>query len=200
MYRCPLPVEICLKHCGQRGCDSLEPFDKLPVKSTRPDELSNFINRGRRRPTSNDLDHFGVHVYSISIDDVSAEGYSTLEECGSIDAGKQLVWTEQFMYQMEMSLVFIHILREDENVVDVHPYEDPQVVSKDITHDALKRRWRVTEAKGHNDPFEGAKLFVEGGFLDIFVVDSDLVEPANKVYLRKYSGTPQCTQDGLDRR
>ena len=37
---------------------------------------------------------FGVHVYSIFVDDVSTEGYSTLEECGSIDAGKELVSTE----------------------------------------------------------------------------------------------------------
>ena len=104
------------------------------------------------------------------------------------------------MYQIEMSYVFIHILSEDEDVVDVHPYEHPQVVSQDIIHDVLKRGWRVTEAKGHDSPFEGAKWCVEGGFLDIFVVDSDLVEPANKVYLRKYGGTPQYTQDGLDQR
>ena len=104
------------------------------------------------------------------------------------------------MYQIEMLLVFIRILREDEDVVDVHPYEDAQVVSKDIIHDALKRRRRVTEAKGQDNPLEGAKLCVEGSFLDIFVVDSDLVKPTNKVDLRKYSGIPQCTQDGLDRR
>ena len=103
------------------------------------------------------------------------------------------------MYQIEMLLVFICILREDEDVVDVHPYKDPQVVSKNIIHDALERRWRITEAKGHNNPLEGAQLRVEGSFLDIFVLDSDLVEPTNKVYLRKYSGTPRCTQDGLDR-
>ena len=103
------------------------------------------------------------------------------------------------MYQIEMSLVFIRILPEDEDVVDVHPYKDPQVVSEDIIHDALERQWRITEAKGHNNPLKGAKLRVEGGFLDIFVLDSDLVEPTNKVYLRKYSGTPQCTQDGWDR-
>ena len=104
------------------------------------------------------------------------------------------------MYQIKMSLVFISILREDENVVDVHPYENLQVVSKSIIHDALERRWHVTEAKGHNNPFEGAKLCVEGGFLDIFVMDSNLMEPTDKVYLRKYGGTPQCTQYGLDRR
>ena len=67
-------------------------------------------------------------------------------------------------------------------------------------HDALEGRRCVTEAKGQNNRFEGAQLCVEGGFLDIFVVDSDLVEPADKVYLRKYGGTPQCTQEGLDRR
>ena len=94
MYSCPLPLEVCLKHCSQRGRDSLEPFDKLLVKSTQPDELLNLVNRSRRRPTSNDLDLFGVHVYSISVDDVSTEGYSTLEEGGYIDARIQLVLTE----------------------------------------------------------------------------------------------------------
>ena len=94
------------------------------------------------------------------------------------------------MYQIEMLLVFLSILREDKNVVDVHPYQNPQVVSKDIIYDALERRWRVTEAKGHNNPFEGAKLCVEGGFLDIFIMDSNLMEPTDKVYLLKYGGTP----------
>ena len=199
MYRCPLPLEVCLEHCGQRGCNSLQPFDKLLVKSTQSDELSNFMIGSRRRPISNDLDLFGVHVYSISVDDVSTEGYSTLEERGFFDAGKELVLTEWLMYQIEMSLVFIRILREDEDVVDVHPYKDPQVVSKDVIHDALERGWRITEARGHNNPLKGANLCVEGGFLDIFVVDTDLVEPTNKVDLLKYRRTPQCTQDGLDR-
>ena len=94
MYGCPLLLEVCLKHCGQRGCDSLEPFDKLLRKSTQSNELSNLMNRSRRRPTSNDLDLFGVHVYSIFVDDVSTEGYSTLEERWFIDAGKELVLTE----------------------------------------------------------------------------------------------------------
>ena len=94
MYGCPLPLKVCLKHCGQRGCNSLEPFDRLLVKSAQSDELSNFMNRSRRRRTLNDLDLFGVHVYSISVNDVSTEEYSTLEECGFIDAGKELVLTE----------------------------------------------------------------------------------------------------------
>ena len=54
----------------------------------------------------------------------------------------------------------------------------------------------VTEAKGHNNPLQGTKLCVEGFFLDIPVVDSDLVKATNKVDLRKYGGTPKCTQDG----
>ena len=89
----PLPLGVCLKHCGQRGCDSLESFDKLLVICTQPDKLSKFMNGGWRKPTSNDLDFLGVHVYSMFIVDVSAKGYSTLEECGFIYAGKQLVST-----------------------------------------------------------------------------------------------------------
>ena len=79
------------------------------------------------------------------------------------------------MYQIEMSLVFLSIVREDKDVVDVHPYSNSQVVSKDVIHDALQRRWRVTEDKGHNNPFKVAKLCVEGGFLDIFFMDSNLM-------------------------
>ena len=45
VYSCPPSLKICLKQCGQRGCDSLEPFDKLLVKSTQPDRLSNLMNR-----------------------------------------------------------------------------------------------------------------------------------------------------------
>ena len=87
------------------------------------------------------------------------------------------------MYQVEVSLVFVRILRKDEDVVNVHPYKDPQVVSQDIIHDALEPRRCIAEAKGHNNPLEGAKLCIEGGFLDIFVLNSDLVEPTNKVNL-----------------
>ena len=94
MYSCPLPLKVSLKHRGQRGCNSLEPSDKLLVKSTQSNELPNFLNRSWRRPTSNDLDVFRVHVYSIFVDGVSTEGYSTLEERVFIDAGKQLVLTE----------------------------------------------------------------------------------------------------------
>ena len=74
----------------------------------------------------------------------------------------------------------LSILREDENVVDVHPYENPQVVSKDIIHDALERRWHVTEAEGHNNPFKEAKFCVEGRFLNIVVMDLNLMEPTDK--------------------
>ena len=80
-----------------------------------------------------------------------------------------------------MSLVFLSIVREDADVVHVHPYEIPQVVSKDVIHDAFERPWRVTEAKEHNNPFEGAKLCVQGGFLDIFVMDLNLMESTDKV-------------------
>ena len=47
MYGCPPPLEVCPKYCGQRGCDSLEPFDKLLVKSTQPDESLTVVGRGQ---------------------------------------------------------------------------------------------------------------------------------------------------------
>ena len=80
MYRCPLPFAICSQHRGWRSRHSLESFDKLLVKSTQPDKLSNFMDVGRQRPTLNDLDLFRVPVYSIFIDHVSAERDWRLQE------------------------------------------------------------------------------------------------------------------------
>ena len=68
------------------------------------------------------------------------------------------------MYQIEMSLVLNSSLREDQNFVDVHPYKNPGLVSKDIIHDALERLWRVTEAKEHKNSFEGAKFVLKAIF------------------------------------
>ena len=59
------------------------------------------------------------------------------------------------MYLIEVSLVFLSILRENEDVVHVHPYKNFEVVSKDVIYDTLERLWRLAEAKGHNHPFEG---------------------------------------------
>ena len=87
VYSCLLPLKVCFNHRGQRGRHSLESFDKLLVKSTQPDKLSNLMNSRWRRRTSNDLDLFSVHVYSIFIDDVSAKPDSSLEERGFINAG-----------------------------------------------------------------------------------------------------------------
>ena len=68
------------------------------------------------------------------------------------------------MYQIQMSLVFIRILREDGDVVIVHPYEDPQVVSQDIIHNGLKRRWRVTEPKGMTTHWRAPNCVLEAVF------------------------------------
>ena len=51
------------------------------------------------------------------------------------------------MYHIEVSLVFLSILRGDEDVVDVRSYENPQVVLKDVIYDTLERRWCITVAK-----------------------------------------------------
>ena len=65
-------------------------------------------------------------------------------------------------------------------------------------------QWNVGGAlqrtKAHNSRFEGAQLCVQGFFCNIFVMDLNLMEPTDKVYVRKHGGTPQCTQYGLHRR
>ena len=104
------------------------------------------------------------------------------------------------MYPIEVSLVFLSVPRENEDIVDVHPYENHQVVSMDVIYDTSECRWRIAEAKGPNNPLEGPKLRVQWGLFDIFVMYSNLVEPTDEIFLPKDGGTPQCSQYGLDRR
>ena len=96
--------------------------------------------------------------------------------------------------------MLLSVLGETEDVVDVHPNENPRVVSKNVICDTLECRCRIVEAKGHNNPFKGLKLRVERGFFDFFVIDSYLMKPTDKIYLRKDGGPPQCTQYSFDPR
>ena len=77
--------------------------------------------------------------------------------------------------------MFLGVLGENEDVVNIHPYKNPQVVSKNIIDDALERRWCIAEVKGHKNPLEGPELRDEGSVFDIFVLDSNLMEPTDKV-------------------
>ena len=99
-----------------------------------------------------------------------------------------------------MLLVFLGVLQEDKEVIDIHPYGNPVVISRSVIDNRLHCRWCIAAAKGHDNPFKAPKLRVEGSVLDIFVMDSKLVEITDKVDLCKYGGAPQCTQYGLDRR
>ena len=90
MHRFSVPLQICFDYSGETSCYSLETLDKLLVKSADADKLSNFMDGGRSRPTSEDLDLLGVHAYSIFFDDVSAKANSWLKERRLIVAGKKL--------------------------------------------------------------------------------------------------------------
>ena len=79
------------------------------------------------------------------------------------------------MYHIEVLLVFLSVLRDNEDVIHIHPYENPQVVSKNVIDNKLECRWCIAEAEGHNNPFQSPKLRVEGSIFDIFVMDSNLV-------------------------
>ena len=85
------------------------------------------------------------------------------------------------MHQIEVSLVFISVLREEEDVINIHPYKNSQVVSKNFIDETLKYPWCIAEAEWHNNPFEGPNLHFEGSFFNIFFMDSNLVAPTNKV-------------------
>ena len=65
-------------------------------------------------------------------------------------------------------------------------------------------RWNVNGAlqrpTGITTHFTAANYVLKAVCFNIFVMDSNLVEPTDKVNLRKHCGTPQCTLYALDRR
>ena len=87
------------------------------------------------------------------------------------------------MYQIGVSLVFLNILRGDQKIIDAHPCKNPQVVSRNVIDHTLGCCSCIAETKRDYNPFKGPKLRVEGSYFDIFVMDSNLVEPCDKIYL-----------------
>ena len=60
--------------------------------------------------------------------------------------------------------MFLGVLWEDKDVMDIHPYENFQVVSKNVIDNKQERRWCSADAERHNNPLEGSKLRVEGSY------------------------------------
>ena len=82
-----------------------------------------------------------------------------------------------------MLLMFLVILGEGGDVLEIHPHKNSQVISKSIIDNVLEDPWCLAEAERHSDPLAGSKLCMEGSCFDIFVVDWSRVEPTHKVAL-----------------
>ena len=61
---------------------------------------------------------------------------------------------------------------------------------ENVNGDTLECGWYIAQAKEHYNRFDGPKLRVEGSFFDIFVMDSNLVEPTDKVNFLKERRAP----------
>ena len=84
--------------------------------------------------------------------------------------------------------MFYGVLGTDEDVVDVYPLKNLQPVLKHIFDHTLECRWGIAKYKRHNNSFTGAKLRIEGRFLNVIIVYIDLVKPRYHFNLGIHSG------------
>src|SRR3954470_22753323 len=87
-----------------------------------------------------------------------------------------------------MTLVFLPILREYQEVVDVYDDELVKEWSEDILHDRHESGRGVGESEWHNPEFVVAISRAESSFLYVVRVDADLVIPRSQIYFREYLG------------
>ena len=96
----------------------------------------------------------------------------------------------KLLYQVKVLLIFLVILGEGGDAVDIHPHKNSQVILRNIIDNPLEHPWCLAEAERHSDPLEGSKLCMEGSFFNIFVMDSNWVEPTYRVALCKDRTAP----------
>ena len=92
-----------------------------------------------------------------------------------ISTGVQVIFVKALEDLTDMFMVLFHVVRVDEDVIQVDEDTYIENVREDVIHEVLKSCWCISQTEGHNTPFKSAIVGVEGGFPFITFMDSNEV-------------------------
>src|SRR6184192_3417320 len=82
----------------------------------------------------------------------------------------------------------------DQDIIDVYNHTDVQQRFQDVLDQRLKGSWRICESKGHDFVLIMAISCAKSCFLDVILVDADLIVSPTKVDL----GKDLCTLESVN--
>ncbi len=65
---------------------------------------------------------------------------------------------------LNMSLVFIGVIRVDQNVIKIYNHKDVHNVREDVIHEALESGQNIDKSERHNQPFKELVLGLKAVF------------------------------------
>ena len=99
-----------------------------------------------------------------------------------------MVDTQYFEYRANVGVVILATFGVDENIVEVDYNKSADQLSKDVEHECLEGRGRVTESERDDVVFEFAELAAERGFPLVPSSNPKEMVGVGKIELSKYLG------------
>jgi hypothetical protein len=95
-----------------------------------------------------------VHANAISKNNVTKEFHFRLMESTLFQFGIKTNFSKLFQNNTYMALMVCHVLRENEDVIDVTNKKIIQILTKNIIHHMLKENRCIGKTKGHHNIFK----------------------------------------------
>ena len=96
---------------------------------------------------------------------------------------------------MDMLMVLFHVVRVDEDIIQIDEDAYIEHVGEDVIHEVLKSCQCISQTEEHNTPFKGAVAGVEGGFPFVTFTDSNKVVGMLQVNFGIHRGLSQAVEE-----
>ncbi|XP_070304212.1 uncharacterized protein [Salvelinus sp. IW2-2015] len=136
---------------------------KAAIEVGEPQEALQLHHGRRQGPFHHRFHLLGIHLDTLSRDDVAQKGNAGAMELALFHLNEQLVLQKALENLPDIEHMFLGGAAEDEDVINVDEDEPVQHVAENVIHQSLEHGRGVGEAKGHDQIFVVAAGRVEGG-------------------------------------
>jgi hypothetical protein len=137
-------------------------IDELMIEVGEAKEGLNVLDFPQFWPIEDGLHFVFSHAESVRGKDVSEVFHTVPVEFAFPGIGIQAMLPESAEDFFDMLFVLGHIVRVDQDVIEVDNDTDVEEVAKDVIHELLKGRRGIGKSKGHYQPFKRAIASAEG--------------------------------------
>jgi hypothetical protein len=126
------------------------------IRISEPKKTLNNPKKSWGCPIHNGLNLMRVHEKAISKNNITHEFHLRFMESTFFQFGIKINFSKLFQNNTYMVLMVCHVLKKNEDVIDIIDHKIIQIFIEDIIHHMLKNSMCISKAKGHHNIFKMA--------------------------------------------